>query len=106
MDLTNLHALLNDQKGGLSKRIDFASTRIQAARYTSLLPYGRIGDTAEDLTSSEGRCPGRDSQNTSKAPVCRQPQAWRQPYASAYGICHKPRPRGRPARGNASGCHG
>src|SRR6266481_5060718 len=43
MDLTNLHALLNDQKGGLSKRIDFASTRIQAARYTSLLPYGRIG---------------------------------------------------------------
>src|SRR6266481_6958343 len=44
MDLTNLHALLIDQKGGLSKRIDFASTRIQAARYTSLLPYGRIGD--------------------------------------------------------------
>src|SRR6266436_6313367 len=44
MDLTNLHALLNDQKGGLSKRIDFASTRIQAAKYTSLLPYGRIGD--------------------------------------------------------------
>src|SRR5882762_228287 len=43
MDLTNLHALLNDQKGGLSKRIDFASTRIQAAKYTSLLPYGRIG---------------------------------------------------------------
>ncbi len=43
MDLTNLHALLIDQKGGLSKRIDFASTRIQAARYTSLLPYGRIG---------------------------------------------------------------
>src|SRR5467141_2643265 len=35
MDLTNLHALLNDQKGGLSKRIDFASTRIQATAYSS-----------------------------------------------------------------------
>src|SRR5882762_10363748 len=50
MDLTNLHALLNDQKGGLSKRIDFASTRIQAAKYTSLLPYGRIGDQHQYLT--------------------------------------------------------
>src|SRR5882762_3959192 len=57
MDLTNLHALLNDQKGGLSKRIDFASTRIQAAKYTSLLPYGRIGD----VPSAIARCVCLDS---------------------------------------------
>lgn len=43
MDLTNLHALLNAQKA-LWQRIDFASTRIQAAKYPSLLPYRRIGD--------------------------------------------------------------
>ena len=42
MDLTNLHALLNAQKA-LWQRIDFASTRIQAAKYPSLLPYRRIG---------------------------------------------------------------
>src|SRR5882762_3704148 len=35
LDLTNLHALLNDQKGGLSQRIDFASTRIPATAYSS-----------------------------------------------------------------------
>lgn len=45
MDLTNLHALLNAQKA-LWQRIDFASTRIQAAKYPSLLPYRRIGGTA------------------------------------------------------------
>src|SRR5260370_28509398 len=56
MDLTNLHALLNDQKGGLSKRIDFASTRIQAARYTSLLPYGRIGGLKGARQERGGSC--------------------------------------------------
>src|SRR5467141_351501 len=30
-------------KGGLSQRMDFASTRIQATTYSSPAPYGRIG---------------------------------------------------------------
>src|SRR5260370_3447791 len=32
-------------KGGLSHRIDFASTRIQATSYSSAAPYGRIGES-------------------------------------------------------------
>ena len=50
MDLTNLHALLNAQKA-LWQRIDFASTRIQAAKYPSLLPYRRIGVRTVVLTN-------------------------------------------------------
>lgn len=55
MDLTNLHALLNAQKA-LWQRIDFASTRIQAAKYPSLLPYRRIGDPAFGVDTCAAQC--------------------------------------------------
>ena len=39
------YTLCSTTKGGLSQRIDFASTRIQATTYSSPAPYGRIGGT-------------------------------------------------------------
>ena len=54
MDLTNLHALLNDQKGGLSQRIDFASTRIQATAYSSADLTDGLGCNKESVQALGG----------------------------------------------------